>query len=467
MIDPSFVGVVQTVRTAAELQAALDAAGANGEHDIIRLAGGAYTLSAHAGEPFAYSSTEDRDLALEGGWTPDFSQRADNIPTGIENDVPVTVAGSGGVLAIAAGGNVRLSGIAISGGRTAGSGGGAHISAAGSVVVENCRILDNASGGEGGGLFLESAGGDVRLYGSTIRGNSGASGGGGLIRALSVSVQGNEISGNAAAATDGGLQASVISGGSLVVSNNTIHGNQAPAGSSGLSVAATGTQGVSVLDIHNNIVYGNGAAPDFVVAPESDCDPGVLDLNIVNNDIAWYVMCPDYLLDGEQHQRRFQRSRRRHIRLAASDTALIDRGSPHACRLRISRGTRSRWPGRRGRVPRRTSARTNTTRRTSPVRLRCRSPRAGGSPRQTAAPRSRSRSMPPAKRDLVLFLDSGDPAVVSSDGPYLRILKGSSRAQTVVQAASGATVGASTITATDPSGEIAQGSVHVSVDIVE
>ena len=59
-------------------------------HDIIRLAGGTYALSGNAGEPFAYSSTEDKDLVIEGGWTPDFSQRAANIPTELKNDVPAT-----------------------------------------------------------------------------------------------------------------------------------------------------------------------------------------------------------------------------------------------------------------------------------------------------------------------------------------------------------------------------------------
>jgi hypothetical protein len=56
---------------------------------------------------------------------------------------------------------------------------------------------------------------------------------------------------------------------------------------------------------------------------------------------------------------------------------------------------------------------------------------------------------------------------VSVTTPYLRIHKGSSNALTLVQAASGATSGVATITATDPSGRIVQGSADVSVDIAE
>ena len=466
-LNSSFVVVVQTASTAAELQAALDVAGANGQHDTIRLAGGRYALSANAGEHFTYSSTEDKDLVIEGGWTPDFSQRAANIPTALENDVPVTLAGSGGVLEVTAGGSVSLSGIAMRGGQAAGSGGGVHVTAAGSVVVGNCQILNNAAGGDGGGLFLESTGGDVRLYGSTIQGNSGARGGGGLIKALSVSVQSNEISGNTAVAMDGGLQASVISGGSLIVSNNTIYGNQAPAGSSGLSVAATGAGGMSVLDVYNNIVYGNGAAPNFVVAPDSDCVLNYLDLNIVNNDIACYEMCPEYLLDGSNSSVDFSGRGAGTFRLVTTDTALIDQGSPYTVPSEDIEGDAIPLAGQAGAgaVPDIGADEYNPQNIAGPASV---SVSASGN--ITAANDSVTITAAldaPAKRDLVLFLSSGDAGVVSLTTPYISILRGSSSAQTVVQAANGATNGVSTITATDPSGRIAQGSVNVSVDIVK
>ena len=124
----SVADAIQTVTSSAELQAALDVAETNGKSDIIRLAGGVYTLSGNGNAPFAYSSTEDRDLVIEGGWTPDFSQRAANIPTELRNDVPTPVAGSGGVLEITAGGSVTLDGLIISGGSATGNGGGLYVS---------------------------------------------------------------------------------------------------------------------------------------------------------------------------------------------------------------------------------------------------------------------------------------------------------------------------------------------------
>ena len=92
-------------------------------------------------------------------------------------------------------------------------------------------------------------------------------------------------------------------------------------------------------------MYGNGAAPNFVVAPDSDCVLNYLDLNIVNNDIACYEMCPEYLLDGSNISVDFSGRAAGDIRLAATDTALIDQGRRTPCRSRISRGTRSRWTG--------------------------------------------------------------------------------------------------------------------------
>ena len=71
----------------------------------------------------------------------------------------------------------------------------------------------------------------------------------------------------------------------------------------------------------------------------------------------------------------------------------------------------------------------------------------------------------PVKRDPVLYLGSSDPAVMTLPSPYLTVLKGRSSAQTLVQAASGATGGASTITVTDPSGQIAHGSLDVTVTV--
>jgi hypothetical protein len=256
-------------------------------------------LSDNGSAHFTYSSTEERDLVIEGGWAPDFNRRAADITTELLNDVPTAEAGAGGVLEIVASGDVAVDGLVLSGGQAAGNGGGLFIAATGPIVVGNCQVLGNAAGGEGGGVFLESSGSSVLLHGSSIRGNSAAGGGGVLIRAASaVTVDANEIAGNAAVVADGGLQASVASGGELLVGDNTITGNRSAAGASGLTLAAWGAEGVSTLRVHDNRVYGNATAPSLVVAADCDYIANHLDLDIVNNVIESYGLCADYQLDG-------------------------------------------------------------------------------------------------------------------------------------------------------------------------
>ncbi len=456
---------IQTATSSFEFQDALTVARTNGKHDVIRLAGGTYTLSGNGNEPFVYSSTENKDLTIEGGWTTDFSQKAANIPTELRSDLPAAISGSGGVLGITAVGNVNLAGLTVSGGNTEGNGGGLFIRTDGSIVVGNCQILGNSSGGDGGGLYLDSAGGNVRLYGSTIKGNSGSGGGGGVVKAPSISVYGNEISGNAAAVADGGLRASVVSGGVLVVSTNTIYGNTAPAGSSGLSVSATGSRGMSVLDIYNNIVYGNGAAPNFVVAPDSDCVMNYLDLNIVNNDIACYEMCPEYLLDGSNFSVDFSGRGAGSIRLTAADTALIDHGSPYTAPLEDIDGDAIPLDGHQGAgaVPDIGADEYNPENVAGPTAMVL---SASGTITSPGGDATITVTLDkPAKRDLVLYLAGSDADVATVSSHYLGIPKGLDSAQTVVKATSGGLSGVSVITVTDPSGRIAPGRVPVTIQI--
>ena len=123
--------LVHDVATAAELQAALTAAQANGKHDLIRIAEGTYHLSENGGAHFTYlaAAGEDKDLVLEGGWTPDFSQRAYNLPTILEYDLLLVYMDNGGVLSLdgatnATTGSFTVDGLTINGGYATGSGGG-------------------------------------------------------------------------------------------------------------------------------------------------------------------------------------------------------------------------------------------------------------------------------------------------------------------------------------------------------
>jgi hypothetical protein len=461
----SVADAIQTVATAAELQAALDLAAANGLDDIVRLAGGVYTLSGNGDAHFTYSSTEDRDLVVEGGWTPDFSQRAANIPTELRNDVLVPIDGSGGVLAISAGGNVTVDGLTISGGNAAGNGGGLSVASPGAIVIGNCSVRDNTAVGEGGGLFLESTAGSVRLHGNSITGNSAGSGGGGSIRAVSAAVLTNDVSGNSAVVADGGLQASVASGGELRVSNNTIYANRSTAGASGLSVTATGTEGISVLEVRNNIVYGNAEAPNFLVAADCDYALNHLDLYVANNDIESYQGCPDIALDGSNFAADFSGRAAGDIRLSAADGALIDQGAASGLPPADFEGDALPLDGNGdgSAVPDIGADEYDPENVDAPSSMTVAASGSIASPGGSATITVMLDK--PAKRDTVLSVDSGDTSVVTVASSYLKIFKGLSSARAVVQAPGSARSGASTITARDPSGWIAQGSVIVSVEI--
>jgi hypothetical protein len=326
-------------------------------------------------------------------------------------------------------------------------------------------VRDNTAVGEGGGLFLESTGGSVRLHGSSIRGNSATSGGGGSIRAASASVYTNDISGNSASAADGGLQVSVASGGELLVSNTTIFANRAAAGASGLAVGATGVDGISVLDVHNNIVYGNAAAPNFIVAGDCGSIASNLDLNIVNNDIESCGLCPDDLLDGSNFAADFSGRAAGDIRLSAADGALIDQGAASGLPPADFEGDALPLDGNGdgSAVPDIGADEYDPENVDGPTAMTV---AASGSIAAAGGSAAIAVTLDkPAKRDTVLYLDSSDSAVVGLSSPSVKVLKGLRSARAVAHAAPGVRIGASEITVTDPSGRIATGSLVVSVRV--
>jgi len=190
-----------------------------------------------------------------------------------------------------------------------------------------------------------------------------------------------------------------------------------------------------------------------------------LDLNIVNNDIACYEMCPEYLLDGSNISADFSARGAGSIRLAATDTALIDHGSPYTSSLEDIEGDAIPLDGHTGlgAVPDIGADEYNPENTAGPssmaVSVSGSITTAGGSASITVTLDN------PAKRDLVLYLAAGDSTALTLSSRYLRIRKGLRSAQTVVQAASDLRDGVFTIMVTDPSGQIAPVGQLVTVKI--
>ena len=327
---------VHQVATTDGLQAALIAAQSNGKHDLIRIAEGSYKLSENGGIHFTYlaAAGENKNLVLEGGWTPDFSQRAYNLPTVLEYDLPQMPMVDGGALSLdgatnAATGSFIVDGLTLNGGYATGSGGGLFAVNGGGITLSNCAVTNNTAAVSGGGFFLQSGSGAVRVSGCRIFSNYGAGGGAGAVSAPQAYLSANDVRGNAAA-TDGGLQVLVAAGGELIVSNNTIHANEAAAGSAGLAVDSPATTGRAMLDVHGNIVYGNLGAPDLVVVPGCAQLADAVDLSLIGNDLGeGSSICGDYPLDPSNVSVApwFVTHNPGDSRLRAEDTLLIDAGS--------------------------------------------------------------------------------------------------------------------------------------------
>ena len=170
----------------------------------------------------------------------------------------LTISGNNGVSTrdfrifdIAAGGNLSISGVTVSGANiTSGFGGGGFFNA-GTLTVTNSTISGNsASSGSGGGI-LNLNQGTVTVTNSTISGNSASNGSGGGIRnSGTLTVTNSTISGNSAS-TGGGIRNS----GTLTttVTNSTLSGNTATTNSGG-GIYSQGT-----LTLTNSTLSGNTA----------------------------------------------------------------------------------------------------------------------------------------------------------------------------------------------------------------
>ncbi len=302
------------VDTAAEFQAALDAAENNGEDDVIYLAAGTYQGN------FAYAALDAKSLTVggEAGTT--------------AQDVILDGGGNGTVLALngsSEGGSVTVEGLTIQNGsgKGYGNGGGLVVDLSNqslNVTLRDVVIQNNSNEYRGGGIYLRTRGNgaiNVEIWDSVIRYNQspgyaeGGQGRGGGICATSrggnssidLLIANSLIYKNQANWTGGGIEANAWEVGDnnvtrAMVINSTITGNVSNmhgsswAPGAGIFVCAYGGNGaIASLDLYNTILYGNtslGGEPgqDLRVG---ETEPGNATVNAYNCDIGDVVADPD------------------------------------------------------------------------------------------------------------------------------------------------------------------------------
>ena len=188
--------------------------------------------------------------------------------------------------------DVTITGLTISGGRTAGSvqggagirstgtlnlvnsllqnnttvgagaNGGGLLQVGGSLLIQNTSILNNSttgSGSHGGGIY--SVGGSVTIVNSTIDGNSistaSGAGGGIVVAGAGLSVTDSTVSNNSNLGAGGLVGGIAVSGGNLLVTGSTISGNSTSGAGGGIGFDSNGTA-VSAT-IVNSTISGNTA----------------------------------------------------------------------------------------------------------------------------------------------------------------------------------------------------------------
>lgn len=169
------------VSDAEELRAALQTAGGNGANDVIRIKTGTYpTTQFLLNIAFTYSTAQDFDIRLEGGWagTGDTCSRRFSSPTA----TVLTGSGVGPVLrmtgADGSAGDMVVERLTIRDGKSGQYGAGLRIGGnagpggfAGDIVVERVYFDNNESDEWAAGLALETAGG-ARVRDSIFRSNA-------------------------------------------------------------------------------------------------------------------------------------------------------------------------------------------------------------------------------------------------------------------------------------------------------
>jgi hypothetical protein len=163
------------VNTVTELRDALTTAGANGENDTIRIKAGTYTPS-DGGNAFSYSTSQNFDLTLEGGWITfiaDCGLRLEDatgtVLSGADTRRVLGMLGSSGTSGTMTVRNLTLrDGFADTG---AGLDIGGPAGFVGNLVIDRVILRNNLAMSFGGGLRATADGGTLTLTNSLFLGN--------------------------------------------------------------------------------------------------------------------------------------------------------------------------------------------------------------------------------------------------------------------------------------------------------
>jgi hypothetical protein len=230
------------VDTSAELRTALMTASTNSESDVIRIRTGMYA-TADGGAAFAYSTSQNFDLTLSGGWLP-----VAMFPCLLQsNALYATVLNGSGVRSVlritpSAGttGDITVENLTLRDGLAAESGGGLSFGLGGymgDVVIDRVVFDRNEATLFGGGLSGSADGGTLSISNSLFLGNTCGSN----FCAASITV-------NAASPTS--VRA--------LFGNNTIVGNACVGGAPGCTTGGVRYGGSARAAFYNNAFAFNG-----------------------------------------------------------------------------------------------------------------------------------------------------------------------------------------------------------------
>lgn len=219
MLPPAVRAATHCVDTPAELQAAINAAQANGEDDEIRIVNGSYEPS----QAFHFQSSEAFAIAFRGGF-----EGACLIRSGD----PTTIDGGNerrGLMVINYNGDVTVEGLAfVRGLSTNNRGGGLRIlTDVGNVQVDSNTFIANRADDFGGAMAVYVASGSLHVRNNLAFGNSSANIGAFelLINEGNAHVVGNTIVANSSEGDfmPGGLW--IGGAGHFIVANNIVWNN--------------------------------------------------------------------------------------------------------------------------------------------------------------------------------------------------------------------------------------------------
>ena len=288
----------------------------NGNENLME--GGALYI----GNPYAQTTIEDSvfqnntavlgagALYLDGG----SANIARNTFTGNSSTGPDSIGGA--LYTTILGGPLTLNGNMFSSNVAGGEGGGAYVSTefGGSLTLSGNTFTGN-SGSSAGGAFLSSQTGPAIISGNIFKDNiastsSQSDGGGVAVFSLSsVKMVNNLFTGNRTSQRGAGAMISIYSNQNQIT-NNTFVGNSSTgaydqAGSQGGGMYVVTDRNQAVLNIYNNIFWGNTAAPPSNSGADAYInDDGLNDgvgstINLYNNDFSNIeIMIGDHLSQG-------------------------------------------------------------------------------------------------------------------------------------------------------------------------